>query len=179
MGSEMCIRDRSYGALMASRRYVEALAAGPGLPASPADLAAHNCIVYTERESSNTWHFGAGADAAVGGTADAAVGGTAGGAVSETVRVEGNLQTNSSEVIRASVLMDMGLCHGPTWLFADELASGAVRALLPRHSMGRTPIHLLSPPHRQHAAKVRAFSEHVARMMAACDYLSAPSRPAA
>jgi DNA-binding transcriptional LysR family regulator len=36
---------------------------------------------------------------------------------STAVRVQGHLETNSSEVIRAGVLSGMGICYSPTWLF--------------------------------------------------------------
>jgi DNA-binding transcriptional LysR family regulator len=79
------------------------------------------------------------------------------------VRVEGNLQTNSSEVIRASVLAGLGVGYSPEWLFEQELASGEVQRLLPDWEPLPIPIHLVSPPERRHSAKVKAFAEHVAR----------------
>jgi DNA-binding transcriptional LysR family regulator len=49
--------------------------------------------------------------------------------------VEGNLQTDSSEVIRTSVLAGMGIGYAPTWLFEAEIASGEVQRLLPAWSV--------------------------------------------
>jgi DNA-binding transcriptional LysR family regulator len=48
-------------------------------------------------------------------------------------------------------------------LFGDELASGDVVTLLPDWQAPALPVQLVSPPQRQHSAKVRAFGEHVAR----------------
>jgi DNA-binding transcriptional LysR family regulator len=81
------------------------------------------------------------------------------------VRVEGNLQTNSSEVIRASVLTGMGIGHSPTWLFDEELANGEVQRLLPDWEAVPIPIHLVTPRERRNSAKVRAFADYVARAM--------------
>jgi DNA-binding transcriptional LysR family regulator len=85
---------------------------------------------------------------------------------SRVVKVEGNLQTDSSEVIRASVLAGMGVAYTPTWLFEAEIASGEVVRLLPDWSVP-SPINLVSPQQRRHSAKVRAIAEHVAQALGA------------
>ena len=141
-------------ALVASRKYLRTLPKGVGLPRSPADLAQHNCIVYTELAARGDWTFvaGSGASAAVGTVV--------------TLRVAGNLQTNSSEVIRAAVLAGMGISYSPTWLFREELASGELQILLPDWPMRPLPLHLVSPAQRRHSAKVKAFGEHVASALA-------------
>lgn len=136
-------------ALLASRHYVRSLPKGVKVPITPHDLAAHNCIVYTELATLHAWTFtaGPGAPAEVGSTV--------------TIRAQGNLQTNSSEVIRASVLAGMGIGYSPTWLFEDELASGELQVLLPDWPTPPLPVHLVSPSQRRHSAKVAAFAEHV------------------
>jgi DNA-binding transcriptional LysR family regulator len=136
--------------LLAHRDYVRKLPEGVGEPVNPADLAAHDCIVYTGLANSNLWSFTAGAGSAM-------TRGTV-----QTVRVDGHLQTNSSEVIRSTVLSDMGIGYAPTWLFETELASGEVMRLMPDWESPQSPIHLVSPPERKHSAKVRAFVDHVA-----------------
>jgi DNA-binding transcriptional LysR family regulator len=140
--------------LMAHRSYVRSLPKGTKAPRVPDDLADHNCLVYTELAMRNAWSFTAGPGAAdpVGTT--------------RVVRVEGNLQTNSSEVMRASVLAGMGIGYSPTWLFDDELASGEVQRMLPDWETIPIPIHVVSPLARRHSAKVKAFAEHVGHAMA-------------
>jgi len=140
--------------LLAHRDYLRSLPKGTKALRAPADLVHHNCLVYTEVPWRNTWTFtaGPGAPEPVGTT--------------RVARVEGNLQTNSSEVIRASVLAGMGIGHSPTWLFDEELESGEVQHLLPDWEAAAIPIHLVSPPERRHSAKVRAFAEHVAKSIA-------------
>jgi DNA-binding transcriptional LysR family regulator len=141
-------------ALVASRGYLRKLSKALRSPRCPADLLAHNCIVYTEVQSRMEWVFTAGAGAAAEP-----------GAV-QSVRVSGNLQTNSSEVIRAAILAGMGIGYSPTWLFDEEIARGEVQALMPEWRTQPLPMHLVSPPHRRYAAKVRAFGDHVARELA-------------
>lgn len=139
--------------LLASRHYLRGTS--PRVPPlqQPQDLLEHNCIVYTELATRNEWTFiaGAGANAPVGSVV--------------SVQAQGNLQTNSSEVIRAAVIDGIGISYSPTWLFERELASGEVQILLPDWLARPVPIHLVSPPHRRNAAKVRAFSDHVAQRL--------------
>ena len=139
--------------LVAHRNYLRRLPTGSKAPQAPDDLARHNCVVYTELPWRNAWTLaaGPGAPEPVGTT--------------RIVRVAGNLQTNSSEVIRAAVLGGMGIVFAPTWLFETELASGEVQRLLPDWEAAAIPIHLVSPRERRESAKVRAFAEHVAKAM--------------
>jgi DNA-binding transcriptional LysR family regulator len=139
--------------LVAHRDYLRRLPKGSKAPRTPDDLARHNCIVYTELPWRNAWSLraGPGAPEAVGSTS--------------VVRVAGNLQTNSSEVIKSAVLAGMGVAFAPTWLFEPELASGAVQRLLPDWEAAAIPIHLVSPRERAQSAKVKAFAEHVAKAM--------------
>lgn len=137
--------------LVAHRSYLRSLPKGMKRPTSPEELAGHNCIVYTGIAAPDAWQFtaGPGASAPVGTV--------------RVVRVEGNLQTNSSEVMRASVLAGMGISYSPTWLFDGEIAGGQLQRLLPDWEAARVPIHLVSPAQRRQSAKVKAFGDHVAR----------------
>ncbi len=140
--------------LLAQRNYLPSLPHGMHAPVNPEDLQAHDCIVYTGMSTSNLWTFtgSAGAPQAIGAT--------------KTVRVEGRMQTNSSEVIRCAVTNGMGIGYAPAWLFEPELASGEVVRLMPDWESPQSPIHLVSPPERKHSAKVKAFVGHVGRALA-------------
>lgn len=136
--------------LLAHRDYLRSLPKGMLAPVNPEDLQAHECIVYTEMTNSNLWKFtaGAGASETQGAT--------------QYIRVEGHIQSNSSEVLRSAVISAMGIGYLPTWLFDTELASGEVVRLMPTWESPVSPIHAVSPPERKHSAKVRAFVEHIA-----------------
>jgi len=139
--------------LLASLKYLDSLSVGLKPPSVPQDLLEHNCIVYSELATQNAWTFTAGPGA------------TAPEGSQVTIRAHGNLQTNSSEVIRASVLSGMGIGYSPTWLFEDEMASGELQILLPDWPAPSLPIHLVSPPERSESAKVKAFALHVSSLM--------------
>ncbi len=139
----------SHRMLLAHRDYLRSLPQGVGPPVNPEDLQAHDCIVYTGLSNSNLWTFTAGAGASeTKGTI-------------KSIRVEGHIQTNSSEVQRSAVVTGMGIGYAPAWLFDVELASGEVVRLMPDWELPQSPIHLVSPPERKHSAKVRAFVEHI------------------
>jgi DNA-binding transcriptional LysR family regulator len=129
--------------LVAHPSYFERLPGGrPGLE-HPRDLMAHNCVVYTEVATQNAWEF-------LGPSGE-----------TEHVRVTGNLQTNSSEAIRAAALSGLGICHAPSWLLSEEIASGAMIKMLPDWRSRPIPIHAIVPSHRQHVAKIEAFASHI------------------
>lgn len=128
--------------IYASRLYVER----HGAPVEPADLAAHNCLVYSELQTRDTWTLqpedGRGAPV--------------------SVQVGGNLQTNSGEAIREAVAAGMGLSFAPDWLFEREVAEGSIVRVLPGWASPAVPIQLVSPPQRRASAKVRSFGDHLA-----------------
>ncbi|WP_295523674.1 LysR family transcriptional regulator [uncultured Pseudacidovorax sp.] len=136
-------------ALVASRAYLQSLPKALRRPKVPEDLLQLNCIVYTELATQNAWTFQAGPGAPV------PAGTTA------TIRAQGSLQTNSSEVIRAAVLSGMGVGFSPTWLFEEEMARGELQVLLPDWPVPEIPVHLVSPSQRRQSAKVKAFAEHL------------------
>ena len=129
--------------LVAHPSYFEQLPGGGPKLEHPRDLLSHNCIVYTEVSTQNAWEF-------VGPSGEI-----------ERVRVAGNLQTNSSEAIRAAALSGMGICHAPNWLLGEELAAGEVVSLLPDWRGRPAPIHAVYPAHRQYVAKIEAFVGHL------------------
>jgi len=136
--------------LIAHREYLRHLPKGIRSPAVPDDLRAHNCIVYTGLATPNLWSFaaGPGAQEPVGTV--------------RTVRVEGNLQTNSSEVMRVAMNSGMGIGYLPDWLLEQEIKEGSIQRVMPNWDAPRSPIHLVSPPQRRHSTKVKAFGDFVA-----------------
>jgi DNA-binding transcriptional LysR family regulator len=139
----------SHRMLVAHRDYLQSVGRHLGAPEIPQDLQKHKCIVYTGMANGNVWTF-----SAKNRSSEAA-------STTKSVRVEGHIQTNSSEVIRSAVISGMGIGYSPTWLFESELAKGEVVRLMPGWDSPQTPIHLVSPPERKHSAKVKAFVEHV------------------
>ena len=153
LGDSSLIAQRvgtTHRAVVASRALAAALSQAQRLPTQPADLAQHDCIVYTGLSTLNQWVFDATDHSPAA-----------------TVSVQGRLASNSSEVIREAVLAGLGLGFSPTWLFGAELANGDVVRLLPQYSPRPLPIHVVYPTSRRHVAKVSAFVSFVRERLAA------------
>lgn len=117
-------------------------------PRHPADLAHHNCLRFTYYPFGNEWRFDGPDGAPVG------------------VRVNGNLVTGSAEMLRLLAVDGQGIALTPSFLVADELASGALVPLLPGHRGIELSINAIYP-HRHHlSTKVRSFLDLLAERFA-------------
>jgi DNA-binding transcriptional LysR family regulator len=109
-----------------------------GTPRTPADLARHDCIVYTRLATGNRWHF-ADRDGPV------------------VVDVDGRYRADTSEAVREGVLAGLGLAVIPAFAFRDEVASGAVRVLLEDFEPRPLSMHLVYPSRRLVPPRVRVM----------------------
>ena len=114
---------------------------------APQDLASHACIRYTGRDAPRRWIFEGprGARAAID--------------------VAGNFRSNSSQALRAAILLGLGISFAPEFLVDNDLKRGALVEPLPAWRGPALPIHALMPPHRRSSAKARAFVEHLRAFM--------------
>ena len=134
-----------------SRRVVlgtPAYFAAHGVPRNPAELAAHQAIVYDRLGGGEAWSFRNG---------DAEV----------AVAVSGRLRVSAAEGVKAAVLADMGLAIASVWMFAPELADGSVREVLSDWSLEPLDLWAVYPSGRKASAKARAFVEFVESLMLA------------
>jgi len=135
--------------LAAGRRLLvatPAYLARAGTPATPAEIAGHQAVVYTRYEAAHwTFRHAAGAEA--------------------SVSVGGRLRTTAAEGLRAAVLADMGLAVASEWMFSDALAGGAVVPVLPDWALPPIDLWALFPSGRLASAKARAFADYVAGVL--------------
>ncbi|HSP31169.1 MAG TPA: LysR family transcriptional regulator [Halomonas sp.] len=141
---------------LASMNYV--VAAAPayvqrcGSPNTPDDLEHHDCLLYQGEMGRQRWYFHhAEQPQAI------------------AYKVDGSLYSNDAESLMRAALMGQGLVMFPTWLMADELASGALLPLLESWRCevvaGRRDIHVLYAQPRMHTRKVSAFLDHLFEMV--------------
>ena len=117
-----------------------------GEPASPSELDRHRCIIFAPQGAPRSWGFK--------------------GKFGEIeYRPQGNFRTNDADQIRAAVLADLGLAHTPGWLFAPEITSGAVRAVLRDYEPAPLAISAVRPAGRRLATKVRVFIEFLGEVL--------------
>ncbi|MCY1274876.1 HTH-type transcriptional regulator DmlR [compost metagenome] len=121
--------------LCAAPSYLQAA----GEPASPRELARHNCIFIREAdETFGTWHLRNGAQ-------------------QETVKVRGTMSTNDGESALAWALDGQGLLVRSEWDVAEHLRSGALRRVLPQWQLAPADIYLVFPARNHRPDKVRAL----------------------
>ncbi len=114
-----------------------------GIPATPSELARHDCVIYTRLATGNHWHFE-----------------SSGGPVQ--VDVHGRFRADNSEAVREAVIGGAGIAVMPVWLFTDEIERRLVRIILERFEPTQLPIHAVYPSRRLLAAKVRAMIDFLA-----------------
>jgi len=111
-------------------------------PKKPADLADHNCIIYTDSEFGNRWPiFDSPKD----------------------LQVRGNLQTNSGVVLARAAENGQGIVILPRFAAADALADGRLVELLAQHNTLRNPISAIHPHRGLVPTKTTMFVEMVAK----------------
>jgi LysR family transcriptional regulator, regulator for bpeEF and oprC len=121
--------------------------AAHGEPATPVELEQHARVIYAPQGAPRAWGF-------------------AGRFGQFAHQPKGAFRTNDAEQIRAAVLADLGLAHTPGWLFAAEIASGAVRPVLTDFEPAKLPISAVRPGGRFLASKVRVFIDYLAEIFA-------------
>jgi len=117
-----------------------------GVPQTPADLLAHQAIIYEQRDGGATWAFRQGTS-------------------ETTVTVSGRLRVSAGEGIREGVLAGLGFAIGSEWLFTPELKSGAVISVLEDWSLPAVDLWAVFPTGRQASAKARAFASFIESQM--------------
>lgn len=116
-----------------------------GEPKTPADLAAHEAVVYSQTAS--VWSFSRG------GT-------------ETSVAVHGRIRVSAAEGLREAVLADMGLTIASDWMFAREIESGAVRRVLTDWALPSIDLWAVFPTGRMMSAKARQFAAFVEQAFA-------------
>lgn len=121
--------------LCAAPAYVKAR----GMPATPLELRAHQCIVLREDHAAfGTWHL-------------------ARGSRQETVKVRGSLSTNDGEAALLWTLAGFGILQRSAWDAHEHLQSGQLVRVLPDWQMPSADVYAVYPERTNLSAKVVAF----------------------
>ncbi len=122
-----------------------------GTPKAPADLARHDCVVYSLGQHPGDWTFDG-----PGGP--------------ERVRVAGRLVVNNSLAIRDALLAGVGLSLIPSFYVDAELRAGRLRAVLTKHEARPLFVYAVYQRGRHLSPKVRSFVEHLRERFAQADW---------
>jgi DNA-binding transcriptional LysR family regulator len=117
--------------------------AARGTPVTLSDLSAHDCVFGPGGSAQSGWIF----------MRDGAP---------VPITVGGRIHTASAEGVVACVKAGLGLAAASVWMCREELASGAVVAVLPDDPLEPVEAHAVYPGGPHPSSKVRAFVEHLA-----------------
>ncbi|MEO8278554.1 MAG: LysR family transcriptional regulator [Ideonella sp.] len=109
-----------------------------GIPATPHDLAKHNCLHYT--------HFGSQGEWRLQGESGEIV-----------VPVTGSLRVNDDDVLSQAVMSGLGLALLPTFIIGHELQAGRLQAVLSHYVPLERHIYAVHLPSLHLPVKVRGF----------------------
>jgi DNA-binding transcriptional LysR family regulator len=128
---------RSRNVLVAHASYL----ARAGVPGAPKDLAGHAALVYSLAATGARWTLSRGSR-------------------TETVRVSGPLQANSSLALRDALLQGLGLARIPWFVVGEDLARGRLVRVLPDWDLPAQEVHALTTTREHLPRKTRAFIDH-------------------
>src|SRR5215207_5570757 len=121
------------GLVFASPEYL----AHHGRPRTPADLARHECLIYTG-SSALDWVFRAGKR-------------------SIPIRPQGRLRSDNGDAIRQWAVEGLGVGIGPSFLLSDDIESGQLEPLLHEYALPELGIYVVRPPGPHVPGKVRVL----------------------
>lgn len=111
-----------------------------GMPASPADLAAHECLVLVGSQGrQDVWRMSDAEGSEV------------------AVRVRGRFECNFGEVLRDAAIGGLGIALHSTWHVCEDLRQGRLQQVLPHCHIADSGIHAVMPQRRLMPLRVRAF----------------------
>jgi DNA-binding transcriptional LysR family regulator len=119
-----------------------------GEPNVPADLVAHEAVVYDLRGGGTVWSF----------KKDGA---------ETSVTVSGRLRITAAEGVRAAVLAGLGLAVASEWMFSPEIRNGSVKPVLKDWRLPPMELWAVFPSGRRVSAKARAFVAFIEEQLAA------------
>ena len=118
-------------------------------PETPADLARHRCLSYSNVALPNAWRF---IDVA-GDVVD--------------VRIDTRHRASNGQMLASLAAAGLGVVYTPDFIVADEIRAGKLVRLLPNYRPPRSPIAAVYPSRRHLSAKVRVVVDYLARRFAA------------
>lgn len=107
-------------------------------PVCPANLDAHDCLLYTQRTAPGRWRFAREGD-------------------TEEIHVTGRMKANNSMALREMLLAGMGIGLIPTFMVMQDLAAGTLQPLLSEWQSIELGLYAVYPTRQHVAPSVRAF----------------------
>ena len=114
-----------------------------GIPVSPAELADHECLIYTDNDPPDEWTFQRDGARIV-------------------QRVRGAVKANSGELLRALAVAGQGIIFQPAFIVSTEISTGKLVPILEAFEPLPRTAFAIYPSSRFIPGKVRALTEIIA-----------------
>lgn len=124
--------------LVASEEYLRRA----GVPKTPAELSRHNCLLHTLKSPTGIWRF-TGAKGEV------------------AVRVRGTICSNLGEALRHAALAGEGISVHPTYMVADDIASGRLIVIMREFTPTKLDISAIYSTRRNQPQRVRLLLQYL------------------
>lgn len=122
------------GVLCASPAYLDKW----GVPHTPEDLLAHQCLHFSHLTDGTSWHFTRAGER-------------------RTVRVNAGFTANNGLVLQQAAERGLGIVYNTTFLAWQKLIDGALLPVLPEWELPLNDLSALYPASRQLSPKVRSL----------------------
>ncbi|MGO7300411.1 LysR family transcriptional regulator [Rhizobium ruizarguesonis] len=118
------------------------------MPKTPAEVADHNCLQYAYYPYGDEWRF----EDAEGNK--------------ESVKISGNVVSNSAEMLRFLTLTGRGIFLAPSFVVFDDIAEGRLVKIMPDYRPVEFNINAVYPNRSHLPTKVRLFIDLLAERFA-------------
>jgi DNA-binding transcriptional LysR family regulator len=129
-----------------------------GEPESPAELARHNCLHYNLVSTREEWGF----------LKDDK---------SNDVAISGSLSTNNGEILKAAAIQDIGITVLPTFIVADALSDGRLKAILSQYNPKPFGLHTVRQSRQFTTAKVRNLIDFLSQEFSDSTHMGLQAAP--
>ena len=114
-----------------------------GTPSAPAELADHECLIYTDNDPPDEWTFHRNGKRIV-------------------QRVRGSVKANNGDLLRALAITGQGIIFQPAFIVGTEIAAGKLVPILEDFEPLPRTAFAIYPSRRFIPAKVRALTDIIA-----------------
>lgn len=113
-----------------------------GVPDTPAQLAEHECIIFSLLPTPYHWAFSRNR-------------------TQKSIHVKGRVRTNNADAVRAFMINGAGIGALSSFLVEEDIDAGRLVQLLPDYSCGSAGIYAVFMDRRYQQAKVRLFIDFI------------------
>jgi len=114
-----------------------------GKPKHPSELETHNCLIYSQKLHPDNWLFRDDQEKSI------------------SIKVNGNLRTDSGNILMNAALNGNGIFIGPTFMIDRALEEGRLETVLDQYTPMTTGLYAVYPYSKFVSTKVRAFVDFI------------------